>query len=149
MLLFCSAGVGRSGTFIAIERIMQSLLTGASEYIDVFACVVDMRRYRICMVQSEVSTSLTLQLSLFPSSNNTSPSTRRYYALWRTSFHPTTPTQAINSSRNRRAVMATTTVKQQVALRVQRVVRLRVKSTPKRCQYPAWSIWVCVALQCV
>ena len=54
-VVHCSAGVGRSGTFIAIERILQSLAQQpAADVIDVFGIVHEMRQHRVCMVQSEV-----------------------------------------------------------------------------------------------
>ncbi|KAA0189065.1 hypothetical protein HAZT_HAZT003432 [Hyalella azteca] len=47
----CSAGVGRSGTFIALDRILQSIRV--SDYVDIFGIVYEMRRERTCMVQNE------------------------------------------------------------------------------------------------
>ncbi|KAG8183434.1 hypothetical protein JTE90_023190 [Oedothorax gibbosus] len=51
LLVHCSAGVGRTGTFIAIDRIFQHL--EHSEDIDIYGTVFDMRRYRPHMVQTE------------------------------------------------------------------------------------------------
>ncbi|CAG2170650.1 unnamed protein product, partial [Oppiella nova] len=61
ILVHCSAGVGRSGTFIAVDRIMEMLTKtpGADTSlpkditIDVFNTVCDMRRCRPNMVQTE------------------------------------------------------------------------------------------------
>lgn len=60
--LWSSAGVGRSGTFIAVDKIMQMLdknincdKTLAKDiYIDIFRTVCDMRKNRPNMVQTEV-----------------------------------------------------------------------------------------------
>lgn len=46
-----SAGVGRSGTFIALDRILFSIRT--SDYVDIFGIVYEMRRERVWMVQTE------------------------------------------------------------------------------------------------
>lgn len=48
----CSAGVGRTGAFIAVDRARQQL----REYgeVDIFGTVVDLRDCRVGMVQTEV-----------------------------------------------------------------------------------------------
>lgn len=46
-----SAGVGRSGTFIALDRILQSL--SHSDSVDIFGIVWQMRKERVWMVQTE------------------------------------------------------------------------------------------------
>lgn len=50
-----SAGVGRSGTFIALDRVLQSLNdpTQVNNYIDVYSIVYAMRKERVWMVQTE------------------------------------------------------------------------------------------------
>lgn len=53
MFLF-SAGVGRSGTFIALDRLMQTIQKDDS--VDTFGIVCGMRKERVCMVQTEVYT---------------------------------------------------------------------------------------------
>lgn len=54
-IYFCSAGVGRSGTFIALDRVLQSLNdpTQVNNYIDVYGIVYAMRKERVWMVQTE------------------------------------------------------------------------------------------------
>ncbi len=47
-----SAGVGRTGTFITLDRITQHLKE--NEYVDVFGTVSEMRMHRNYMVQTEV-----------------------------------------------------------------------------------------------
>lgn len=47
-----SAGVGRSGTFIAIDRLLQYIQLGRP--VDVFGIVNEMRMERCHMVQNEV-----------------------------------------------------------------------------------------------
>ncbi|PIC45517.1 hypothetical protein B9Z55_005509 [Caenorhabditis nigoni] len=50
-IVHCSAGVGRSGTFISIDRLLQTSSLG--EPIDVFGTVCEMRYERCQMVQNE------------------------------------------------------------------------------------------------
>ncbi|XP_052756791.1 LOW QUALITY PROTEIN: tyrosine-protein phosphatase 10D-like [Galleria mellonella] len=52
VVVHCSAGVGRSGTFITLDRALQQLAAHA-EYIDIFGMVYAMRRERVWMVQTE------------------------------------------------------------------------------------------------
>ncbi|XP_077324710.1 receptor-type tyrosine-protein phosphatase O isoform X3 [Lithobates pipiens] len=47
----CSAGVGRTGTFIGLDRLMQHIRD--HEYVDVLGLVAELRSYRMCMVQTE------------------------------------------------------------------------------------------------
>uniref|UniRef100_A0A646QCN0 protein-tyrosine-phosphatase n=1 Tax=Hemiscolopendra marginata TaxID=943146 RepID=A0A646QCN0_9MYRI len=47
----CSAGVGRSGTFIALDRLLQHIQT--YDYVDIFGIVYEMRKERVWMVQTE------------------------------------------------------------------------------------------------
>ncbi|XP_032296419.1 tyrosine-protein phosphatase 10D isoform X2 [Drosophila virilis] len=51
ILVHCSAGVGRSGTFITLDRILQQINT--SDYVDIFGIVYAMRKERVWMVQTE------------------------------------------------------------------------------------------------
>ncbi|KAK8376280.1 hypothetical protein O3P69_008762 [Scylla paramamosain] len=51
VVVHCSAGVGRSGTFIALDRILFSIRT--CDYVDIFGIVYEMRRERVWMVQTE------------------------------------------------------------------------------------------------
>lgn len=52
VVVHCSAGVGRSGTFITLDRALQQLAAHA-EYLDIFGMVHAMRRERVWMVQTE------------------------------------------------------------------------------------------------
>ncbi|XP_075972305.1 protein tyrosine phosphatase 10D [Anticarsia gemmatalis] len=52
VIVHCSAGVGRSGTFITLDTALQQLSNHA-EYIDIFGMVYAMRRERVWMVQTE------------------------------------------------------------------------------------------------
>lgn len=54
----CSAGVGRTGTFIAIDRLIQQM--EMENTVDVYGVVYDLRMHRPLMVQTEVSPSATL-----------------------------------------------------------------------------------------
>lgn len=47
-----SAGVGRTGTFIALDRLMQHIRE--HEYVDILGMVSEMRSHRLSMVQTEV-----------------------------------------------------------------------------------------------
>lgn len=51
IIAHCSAGVGRSGTFIAIDRILQIIRN--HDTVDIFGIVCEMRRERCHMVQNE------------------------------------------------------------------------------------------------
>ncbi|XP_065202052.1 tyrosine-protein phosphatase 10D-like [Planococcus citri] len=51
VVVHCSAGVGRSGTFIALDRILQSIIH--SDVVDIFGIVYAMRKERVWMVQTE------------------------------------------------------------------------------------------------
>ncbi|XP_028346194.1 receptor-type tyrosine-protein phosphatase beta isoform X2 [Physeter macrocephalus] len=47
----CSAGVGRTGTFIALDRILQQL--DSKDSVDIYGAVHDLRLHRVHMVQTE------------------------------------------------------------------------------------------------
>uniref|UniRef100_A0A6P7G206 protein-tyrosine-phosphatase n=1 Tax=Diabrotica virgifera virgifera TaxID=50390 RepID=A0A6P7G206_DIAVI len=51
IVVHCSAGVGRSGTFICLDRILQQILK--CDYVDIFGIVFAMRKERVWMVQTE------------------------------------------------------------------------------------------------
>ncbi|XP_058630355.1 receptor-type tyrosine-protein phosphatase O isoform X2 [Onychostoma macrolepis] len=51
IVVHCSAGVGRTGTFIALDRLMQHIQE--HEYVDILGLVSDMRSHRLSMVQTE------------------------------------------------------------------------------------------------
>nr|XP_013803303.1 PREDICTED: receptor-type tyrosine-protein phosphatase O isoform X3 [Apteryx mantelli mantelli] len=51
IIIHCSAGVGRTGTFIALDRLLQHIRD--HEFVDVLGLVSDMRSYRMSMVQTE------------------------------------------------------------------------------------------------
>ncbi len=48
-----SAGVGRTGTFICVDRLLQKIRE-PNATLDIFGTVLEMRNYRCKMVQSEV-----------------------------------------------------------------------------------------------
>ncbi|XP_072310038.1 receptor-type tyrosine-protein phosphatase O isoform X1 [Eucyclogobius newberryi] len=51
VIVHCSAGVGRTGTFIALDRLMQHIRE--HEFVDILGMVSDMRSHRLSMVQTE------------------------------------------------------------------------------------------------
>ncbi|GFW68871.1 tyrosine-protein phosphatase 10D [Trichonephila clavipes] len=51
IIVHCSAGVGRTGTFISVDRLSQQLRN--TEAIDIFGTVMELRHHRINMVQTE------------------------------------------------------------------------------------------------
>ncbi|XP_012518232.1 PREDICTED: LOW QUALITY PROTEIN: receptor-type tyrosine-protein phosphatase O [Propithecus coquereli] len=51
MIIHCSAGVGRTGTFIALDRLLQHIRD--HEFVDILGLVSEMRSYRMSMVQTE------------------------------------------------------------------------------------------------
>ena len=50
-----SAGVGRTGTFIAMDHALQQIRSGSN--VDLFGIVIKMRENRVFMVQTEVGLS--------------------------------------------------------------------------------------------
>lgn len=52
IIVHCSAGVGRSGTFIALDRLLQHIIK--YDTVDIFGIVHEMRKERVWMVQNEV-----------------------------------------------------------------------------------------------
>ncbi|XP_049739843.1 receptor-type tyrosine-protein phosphatase beta isoform X2 [Elephas maximus indicus] len=50
-VVHCSAGVGRTGTFIALDRILQQL--DSKDTVDIYGAVNDLRLHRAHMVQTE------------------------------------------------------------------------------------------------
>jgi len=51
-IVHCSAGVGRTGTFICLEHVLQQMEAGV-EWIDVFGILYGMRKDRVWMVQTD------------------------------------------------------------------------------------------------
>ncbi|XP_076348974.1 tyrosine-protein phosphatase 10D-like isoform X1 [Tachypleus tridentatus] len=51
VLVHCSAGVGRSGTFIALDNMLQHIQK--HDFVDIFGLVYEMRKERVWMVQNE------------------------------------------------------------------------------------------------
>ena len=60
MVVHCSAGVGRTGTFITLQS--QLLRIDQEKSLDIFNFVQSMRRRRCFMVQTEVNSLVTAQL---------------------------------------------------------------------------------------
>ena len=52
-IIHCSAGVGRTGTFVGIDRLLQDYKN--KSYVDIFGMVYEMRMSRCLMVQTEGS----------------------------------------------------------------------------------------------
>ncbi|XP_063783539.1 receptor-type tyrosine-protein phosphatase beta isoform X2 [Pseudophryne corroboree] len=50
-VVHCSAGVGRTGTFIALDRILQQV--DIKDSVDIYGAVYDLRLHRVHMVQTE------------------------------------------------------------------------------------------------
>ncbi len=53
MLVHCSAGVGRTGTYIVIDSMLSKILNG-DEIIDIYGCVTMLRHQRNFMIQTDV-----------------------------------------------------------------------------------------------
>ncbi|XP_077356366.1 receptor-type tyrosine-protein phosphatase O isoform X2 [Festucalex cinctus] len=51
IVVHCSAGVGRTGTFMALDRLMQHIRE--HEFVDILGMVSEMRSHRLSMVQTE------------------------------------------------------------------------------------------------
>lgn len=56
---FCSDGVGRTGVFIAVDRLIQYVRD--HDEVDVYSVILDIRKYRQWMVKSEVSRRSIIQ----------------------------------------------------------------------------------------
>lgn len=54
-----SAGVGRSGTFIVVDRLLQHIQQDGAKTCDIYGVVHEMRRFRCWMVQTEVGGEIT------------------------------------------------------------------------------------------
>lgn len=52
-LTACSAGVGRTGTFITLDRVMQELESDDTLGINIYDTVLELRQHRTLMVQTE------------------------------------------------------------------------------------------------
>uniref|UniRef100_A0A8C8DH62 protein-tyrosine-phosphatase n=1 Tax=Oryzias sinensis TaxID=183150 RepID=A0A8C8DH62_9TELE len=69
-VVHCSAGVGRSGTFIVLDRVLQQL--DVRDTVDIYGAVFDLRLHRSHMVQTEVG-RLNLVCLYGPESEMTRP----------------------------------------------------------------------------
>lgn len=52
MCVCVSAGVGRTGTFVVLDRLLQQV--DSRDTLDIYSCVFDLRVHRSHMVQTEV-----------------------------------------------------------------------------------------------
>jgi protein tyrosine phosphatase len=57
-IIHCSAGVGRTGTFVGYDRLLQDYEN--KSYVDIFGMVYEMRMSRCLMVQTEVRALLSI-----------------------------------------------------------------------------------------
>ncbi len=58
----CSAGVGRTGVFIALDHLVQHMRD--HDFVDIFGLVAELRSERMCMVQNLVNLIKNRQNSL-------------------------------------------------------------------------------------
>ena len=70
-MIHCSAGVGRTGTFMVVDTMLQRI--NKERDVDVFGCVSMLRTQRMSMVQTQVGTSFQSSFFLW-NSRNISPS---------------------------------------------------------------------------
>ena len=52
VILLCSSGVAQTGTFVALDRLLQHIVK--HDWVDVYSTVCEMRQYRRFMVRHEV-----------------------------------------------------------------------------------------------
>ena len=60
--IYFSAGVGRTGTFIALDYLLDQ--AEKEKAVDVFNCVLQLRQDRVNMIQTLVSSNIKHQYSL-------------------------------------------------------------------------------------
>ena len=61
LLVHCSAGVGRTGTFITLDSMMERMKAENScQTINIFEFVTNLRKQRVLMVQTSVSASSSI-----------------------------------------------------------------------------------------
>ena len=60
MLVHCSAGVGRTGTFIVLDSMLERM--EKEKTVNVYEFLTNMRRKRIEMVQTQVSVSVCMYM---------------------------------------------------------------------------------------
>ena len=53
MIIYFSAGIGRTGTFIALDYLLRQ--AHSESHVDVYRTVIDMRYQRVNFVQTDVS----------------------------------------------------------------------------------------------
>ena len=59
MVIHCSAGVGRTGTFMVVDTMLQRI--NKERDVDVFGCVSMLRTQRMSMVQTQVGLQRAVQ----------------------------------------------------------------------------------------
>ena len=64
LLVHCSAGVGRTGTFITLDTMMQQMK--AEDTLSVYKCVRNLRTQRMNMVQTLVGISVSYSVVHIP-----------------------------------------------------------------------------------
>ncbi|XP_034500111.1 phosphatidylinositol phosphatase PTPRQ isoform X2 [Ailuropoda melanoleuca] len=61
MIVHCSAGVGRTGVFIALDHLTQHI--NDHDFVDIYGLVAELRSERMCMVQNLVRRSISFYTS--------------------------------------------------------------------------------------
>ena len=64
LLVHCSAGVGRTGTFIVLDSMLERMKCERS--LNVYEFICEMRKKRILMVQTEVKTIIIFSQPVMP-----------------------------------------------------------------------------------
>ncbi|ESO87548.1 hypothetical protein LOTGIDRAFT_127740 [Lottia gigantea] len=59
MIVHCSAGIGRTGTYLALDYLIQQ--AQAENSVDIFSCVSQMRQERVNMVQTLVRSEIYME----------------------------------------------------------------------------------------
>lgn len=84
LCVFLSAGVGRTGVFIALDHLIQHIRD--HDFVDIYGLVAELRSERMCMVQNLVSSHelylIPFKFILIPQPSENKQKTRKNFLLY-------------------------------------------------------------------